>query len=261
VSAVVTPKENTRAAFVRRASILLCVAAAAGCGGTSSSSSTMPSVSSNVLVRFADGAPSLKTLINGYPTDIGAAYLQANGRTVASSFAYGTLTTFVMQRAGVLSLKALDSTGYFVGPLKTPALTPGNRYTLVVVGAYPNYSVLAFAEPKASSGAQMSFYEASPTVPSTGFGSFSASTHSNFKKLGSAQLGSVATVSLGNTASNLGGYAGKASAPLGTLTLRQINPFDRRNALPYHRAARLSLFLFDPKSGSTIGPVFGSLDR
>jgi hypothetical protein len=221
----------------------------------------MPSVPSNVLVRFADGAPSLKTLINGYPTDIGAAYLQVNGKTVASSFQYGTLTTFVMLPAGALSLKALDTTGYFVGPLKSTALTAGNSYTLVVVGAYPTYNVLAFAEPKTSSGAQMSFYEASPTVPSTDFGSFSASTHTNFKKLGSAQLGNVATVPLGNSVSNLGGYVGNASAPLGTLTPHQINPFDKRNALPYHRAARLSLFLFDPKAGSTSGPVFGSLDR
>lgn len=261
MSAVDILKANTRAAFVRRACALLCISAAAGCGGSSSSSSTVPSVSSNILVRFADGAPSLKTLINGYPTDIGAAYLQANGKTVASSFVYGTLTTFVMLPAGTLSLKALDTTGYFVGPLKTQALTAGNRYTLVVAGAYPNYSVLVFTEPKASSGAQLSLYEASPTVPSADFGGFSASTHTNFKKLGSAQLGGVATVSLGSTASNLGGYAGKASAPLGTLTLHEINPFDRRNVLPYHRAARLSLFLFDPKSGSTIGPVFGSLDR
>ncbi|MBV8281623.1 MAG: DUF4397 domain-containing protein [Candidatus Eremiobacteraeota bacterium] len=260
MSAVGTPKANTRAAFVRRACALVCIAAGAGCG-SSSSSSGIPAVSTSVLVRFADGSPSLKTLINGYPTDIGAAYLQANGKTVASTFVYGTLTTFVMQPAGALSLKALDTTGYFVGPLKTPALTAGNSYTLVVVGAYPNCSVLAFAEPKASSGAQMSFYEASPTVPSTDFGSFSASTHTHFKQLGSAQLCSVATVSLGGTASNLGGYVGKTGARLGALTLRQINPFDTRNVLPYHRAARLSLFLFDPKASSSIGPVFGSLDR
>ncbi|HEY6327576.1 MAG TPA: DUF4397 domain-containing protein [Candidatus Cybelea sp.] len=261
MSAVGTRKATTRAAFVRRACALACIAAVAGCGGSGSSSSTMPPVSSNVLVRFADGAPFLKTLINGYPTDIGAAYLQANGRTVASSFVYGTLTAFVILPPGTLSLKALDTTGYFVGPLKSPALTAGNRYTLVVVGAYPNYSVLAFAEPKPSSGAAMSFYEASPAVPAADFGSFSASTHANFKKLGGAQLGNVATVPLGNSVSNLGGYVGNASAPLGTLTLRQINPFDRRNVLPYHRAARLSLFLFDTKGSSTVGPVFGSLDR
>lgn len=221
----------------------------------------MPPISANVTVRFADGAPSLETLINGVPADIGAAYLQVNGKTVASSFEYGTLTPFVTLPAATLTLKALDTLGYFVGPLQTPALTAGNRYTLVVVGAYPNYSALAFAEPKASSGAQMSLYEASPTAPSADFGSFSASTHGNFKKLGSAQLGNVATVPLGNSVSNLGGYVGNASAPLGTLTLQQIDPFDTRNALPYHRAARLSLFLFDPKSGSANGPVFGSLDR
>ncbi len=226
----------------------------------------MPPVSSNVLVRFADGAPSLEALIGSTPQSICAGvsspcYLQVNGKTVASLFTYGTLTTFVTLPAGTLSLKALDTTGYFVGPLKSTALTAGNSYTLVVVGAYPNYSVLAFAEPKTSSGAQMSFYEASPSVRSADFGSFRAATHSNFKKLGSAQLGNVATVALGNTVSNVGGYVGNASAPLGALTPHQIDPFDKRNLLPYHRAARLSLFLFDPKSGSTHGPVFGVLDR
>lgn len=226
----------------------------------------MPPVSSSVLVRFADGAPSLEALIAGTPQSIcpgvsSPCYLQVNGKTVSSLFTYGTLTAFVTLPAGTLSLKALDSLGFFVGPLKTTALTGGNRYTLVVAGAYPNYSVVAFAEPKPSSGAQMSLYEASPTVPSADFGSFRASTHASFKKLGNATFGNVATVSLGNAVSNLGGYVGNASARLGMLTLRQINPFDKRNVLPYHRAARLSLFLFDPKSGSTSGPVFGSLDR
>ena len=246
---------------MRRACALLCVAAAGGCGGSSAAASAVPPVASNVLVRFADGAPTLETLINGYPTDIGAAYLQVNGKTVASSFEYGTLTPFAILPPGSLSLKALDTTGYFVGPLKSTALTAGNSYTLVVVGAYPNYSVLAFAEPKASSGAAMSFYEASPAVPSADFGSFRASTHSNFRKLGGAQLGNVATVSLGKLVSNVGGYVGNASAPLGALTPHAIDPFDKRNLLPYHRAARLSLFLFDPKSGSTHGPLFGVLDR
>ena len=60
----------------------------------------MPPISANVTVRFADGAPSLETLINGVPADIGAAYLQVNGKTVASSFDYGTLTPFVTLPAG-----------------------------------------------------------------------------------------------------------------------------------------------------------------
>ncbi|MBV8498215.1 MAG: DUF4397 domain-containing protein [Candidatus Eremiobacteraeota bacterium] len=254
-------RANTRAAFVRRACALAWVAVVAGCGSGSSPSSGMPPTSNNVTVRFADGAPSLETLVNGVPTDIGAAYLQANGKTVTSSFNYGTLTTFMTVAAGTLSLRALDTLGYFVGPLQTPPLTAGNRYTLVVVGAYPNYSVLAFSEPKTASGAALSFYDASPTVPSAGFGSFSASTHSNFKQLGNGRLGSVATVPVGAKVSNFGGYVGNASAPIGTLTPRQINSFDLRNILPFHRAARLSLFLFDPKPGTPIGPVIGSLDR
>jgi hypothetical protein len=233
----------------------------AGCGGGSSgATSTMPAQPGTVAVRFAEGAPSLEALVNGVPTDIGAAYLQVDGHTVASSFLYGTLTSFVTLPAGAHSLKALDTLGYFVGPLKTASLAGGGRYTLVVVGSYPNYSVLAFAEPK-SSGAQFSFYEASPSVPFADFGSFQASNHSNFKKLGSAHLGSVATVSLGKSVSNFGGYVGPAGAPLGALTPSQIDSFDSHNALPFHAAARLSLFLFDPKTGSTSGPVFGSLDR
>jgi hypothetical protein len=140
------------------------------------------------------------------------------------------------------------------------ALTGGNRYALAVVGAYPNYRVLAFTEPKVATGVEMSFYEASPTVPSADFGSFAASSRSNLKQLGKAQLGNVTTVGLGSSVSNLGGYVGTASSPIGELAVRQIDSFDSRNALPFHRAARLSLFLFDPKSGSG-GPVFGSLDR
>jgi len=230
-----------------------------GCGGSSSSSPAMPPVSSSVSVRLVDGAPSLEALVNGVPTDIGAAYLQVDGQTVTSSFAYGTLTSFVALNPGVHSLKALDTLGYFVGPLKTTTLTAGKRYTLVVVGAYPSYSVLAFEEPKSAS-VQLSLYEASPSVPSADFGRFAASSRSNFTKLGSAHFGSVATVTLGNRASDLGGYAGSIAAPLGALTLKQINSFDRRSVLPFHRAARLSLFLFDPKPGSS-SPVFGSLDR
>jgi hypothetical protein len=221
----------------------------------------MPSVPANVTVRFADGVPLLQTLVGGVPTTLGSAYLQVNGKTVASSFNYGTVTPFASLPAGTLSLRALDELGYFVGPIKTPSLTAGNRYTLVVVGAYPNYSVLAFAEPKAANGAQISLYEASPTVPSAAFGRYRASGQPDFAKLGSAQFGSVATVSLGSAVSNLGGYVGNASAPLGKLTLHQIDPFDSHNALPFNRASRLSLFLFDPKSGSSIGPVLGSLDR
>ena len=220
----------------------------------------MPAQPGSVSVRFADGAPSLEALVNGVPTDIGAAYLQVDGRTVASSFAYGSPTSFVTLPAGAHSLKALDTTGYFVGPLRSPSLAGGGRYTLVVVGTYPNYSVLAFAEPK-SAGAQLSLYEASPQVPSAVFGSFQASSHSHFKQLGTTHLGSVVTVPLGARVSNFGGYAGPQGTPLGELTPAQIDSFDSRNALPFHQASRLSLFLYDPKTGSSHGPVFGSLDR
>ena len=233
----------------------------AGCGGTSSSSSAMPPQAASAHVRFIDGAPSLETLINGVPQDIGTAYLQLGGKTVASLFTYGSISPFTLVPPGPQSLTARDELGYAVGPLKTAALTGGNHYTLIVVGAYPHYRVLVFEEPKNTNGAQLSFYEASPTVPSADFGSFRASSRSNFKTLGRAHLGSVATVPLGAKVSNIGGFVGPSNAPIGTVTPAQIDAFDSRNALPFHAASRLSLFLLDVKSGTAIGPVIGSLDR
>jgi hypothetical protein len=232
-----------------------------GCSSGSSSSSTLPSTQGSALVRVADGAPFLDTLINGVPNDIGAAYLQADGQTVASSFTYGLISSFFALAPGTHSLKALDTLGYFVGPLKTPSLAAGKRYTLVVVGAYPNYSAIAFEEPASASGAQLSFYEASPSTQLEPFGRFRASTHSNFKQLRTARYGNVVTVGLGSGVSDIGGYVGPANSPIGALTPAQINSFDGRNKLPFHQVNRLSLFLFDVKAGSSAGPVFGSLDR
>lgn len=240
------------------------------CGGSSSSSSSLPPASNGVArVRFADGAPELETVIGGTPQTVclGAnapCYLQVNGETVSQLFYYGTMTSFVSVTAGTLSLVARDGAGYAVGPFKTTALAAGKQYTLILVGTYPKYSVLAFEEPaRAKGNAQLSLYEASPTVPSADFGSFRASSHSGFKALGSARLGSVVTVSLGASVSNFGGYTGRGSKPFtgGDLTLAGVNAFDKRNALPFHNALRFSLFLFDAKSGSASGPVFGSLDR
>ena len=219
----------------------------------------MPSQGAPASVRFAEGAPVLETLFDGQLQVLSTAYLQVDSQTVASSFEYGTFTPFLPVSPGVHSLTARDTLGYAVGPLPTTALTSGKRYTLIVVGSYPNYSVLTFEEPSGS-GAQLSLYEASPTVPQSAFGSFRASSHSDFKQLGSAHLGTVATVSLGARVSDFGGYAGPASAPIGALTLKAIDPFDTRNVLPFHAAGRLSLFLFDPKAGTSIGPLFGSLD-
>lgn len=235
------------------------------CGGSSSSSSSMPPVSSGTArVRFADGAPELEALINGVPQDIGSAYLQVDGQTVSSEFDYGTLTNFLSLSPGAHSLEALDILGYRVGPVKVAALTAGEQYTLILVGTYPKYRVLAFEEPASSKGnAQLSLYEASPSVPSADFGSFRASSHSGFKSLGNAKLGNVVTVSLGASVSNLGGYAGQGDKPFtgGDLTLATVDTFDKHDELPFHNASRFSLFLFDAKSGSASGPVFGSLDR
>jgi hypothetical protein len=236
------------------------VLAAGGCGSSSSSSTLPPASAGSVRVRFAQGAPVLETLINGVPQDIGAAYLQVDGQTVDSQFNYGTMTPFLTLSAGTHSLRALDILGYQVGPLKTSALTSGKRYTLILMGSYPKYRVQTFEEPANANTAQLSLYEASPAKPKADFGSFAASSSTNFKQLGSATLGNVVTVSLGKSVSNIGGYAGQGSKTFGTITPAQVNSYDKHDALPFHNATRLSLFLFDAKKGSALGPVIGSLD-
>lgn len=212
-------------------------------------------------VRFMEGAPALDTIIGGQPQSIGSAYLRVDGQTVASSFNYGTLTSYATMPSGLRALTLRDQLGYAVGPLQIPALTAGAAYTLIVVGSYPKYSVLAFPDPTTGSGAQLSLYEASPTVPQAAFGTFTASTKSNFKQRGSAKFGNIATVAIGKSVSNIGGYVGTPRNPLGELTAAQIDPHDKHNVLPFHVATRLSLFLLDPGTGSPPGPVFGSLDR
>lgn len=245
-----------------RSLLIVFAFAFSGCGGSSTSSGAIPSQNATVRVRFVDGAPSLEALINGVPQDLGPyTYLQVNSKKVASTFTYGTFTSFLNVTAGALSLVARDTLGYAVGPLTTTALSPGSAYTLVVVGTYPKYQVLAFREPADSGSAALSLYNAAPSTPQESFGTFRASSHSNFTQRGNASFSSVATVSLGKSVSNIGGYAGKTGAPIGTVTPSQIDAFDRHNALPYHNIARLSLFLFDPRSGSGSGPLFGSLDR
>jgi len=238
------------------------------CGGSTAGSSATPPVSSGLAaVRFVDGTPELEALINGVAQNICASaslpcYLQVDGQTLSSLFAYGSMTQFLNVTAGTLSLVARNEQGYEVGPLKSAALVDGKRYTLIVVGSYPHYQVLTFEEPASSKvNAQLSLYEASPSVPSADFGSFTASSHSGFKKLGSAKLGNVVTVSLDANVSNFGGYAGRGNKPFanGDVTLASVNTFDKHNVLPFHNASRFSLFLFD--AGNSSGPVFGSLDR
>lgn len=242
--------------------------AISGCGGSSSSSSSLPGQAQTARVRFADGAPSLETLIGGVPQPLcpnasTPCYLQVNKQTVTQGFYYGSMTSFLSVAAGSLSLVARVEAGYAVGPLTTSALSAGKSYTLVVVGSYPKYQVLAFEEPPSTGSARLSLYNASPSRAQANFGTFRASSHSNFTQRGSARLGEVSTVSLGKSVSDVGGYAGNAGSPIGTVTPAQIDSFDRHNALPYHNIARLSLFLFDIKcpSGSCPGPLFGSLDR
>jgi hypothetical protein len=243
--------------------VLALALSCSACGGSGSSSSSIPPAQTGTArVRFADGAPHLETLINGYPQDIGSnAYLQVDSKTVVSTFTYGIFTSFMSVSAGVHSLVARDPLGYAVGPLKTTSLAGGKSYTLVVVGTYPKYQVLTFDEPANSGSASLSLYNASPATAQASFGTFRASSHSGFTKRGSANFGDVSTVSLGKSISDVGGYAGNAGSPIGTVTPSQIDSFDRHNALPYHNIARLSLFLFDRQCSSCPAPVFGSLDR
>lgn len=239
------------------------------CGGSSSSSNGLPPTSAGMaLARFVEGAPELETIIDGVPQELSGAYLQVNGQTVASQFSYGTLTSFVLVTPGKQSLLALNSQGYRVGPFQSSALSGGKSYTLILVGNYPHYHVLTFAEPQnAKNTAQLSLYEASPSVPKADFGGFTASSHKNYKQLGSATLGVVATVSLGAHVTNFGAYAGKGTKPFicgtvvcGDVTPAQISSFDKHNQLPFNKITRLSLFLLDVPNAST-SPVIGSLDR
>ena len=237
----------------------------------------MPTTGSVTHVRLADGAPALEALVNGTPAPITPAYVKINGNIIAgpggqgencpqAQVCYGTITSFTTAPSGTLSVTALGASGYSVGPLQTPPLTAGGHYTLVIVGSYPNYQVLAFAEPAASTSAQISLYEAAPSVRRAAFGSFTASTGSNFKQLGTARYGTVTTVTLGKSVTDIGGYVGKGPCsnvlPFNCVTPAQVNTFDTNNALPFQAASRLSLFLFDaPPSSATQGPVFGSLDK
>lgn len=248
---------------------IVLVLAACGAGSSSSSNGMPPAASSMVRVRFAEAAPSLETIINGVPQPIGSAYLRVNGQTVSSQFNYGSITTFLNMAPGTKSMSALNVLGYRVGPFKSSPLTGGKEYTLALVGSYPDYRVLTFEEPAGSkAGAQLSLYEASPASPSADFGTFTASSRSNYKKLGSATLGRVATISLGSKLSNFGGYVGRGTKPLrcgtvvcGDVTPASVDSFDKHNEVPFHNASRLSLFVVDVSSSSAVGPVIGSLDR
>ena len=259
--------------WLRSCAVAGALLAAAGCGSSSSSNGMPPGAAGTARVRFAEGAPELVATINGLPQCIGTSYLQMDGQTVNSSFAYGTLTQFTLVPPGTHELTVLDDLGYRVGPIKTAALSAGKNYTLVITGIgastcnppkLPTYSVITFEEPPNSNEAQLSLYEASPKVPKADFGSFDASSNAHYTKLGSATLGNVVTVTVGKSVTNFGGYAGTGVQPFygGTVTPVQVDGFDTQNALPFQRAARLSLFLFDAKTGSCpCGPVLGSLDR
>ena len=242
---------------------LLFVCSVSACGGSSFSTPGVPSRPQTVQVRFVDGAPDLKALVAGVPQPICAGTslpcdLSVNGKTV-SEFFYGYVTTFVSLSGGTLSLVAFSSNGNSVGPIKTNALSPGNRYTVIIAGNYPNYRAYTFAEPTSSSDAELSLYEASTAMPQASFGSFRASSNSNYKQLGIATIGKVTTVNLGKSVTDFGGYVGSQSKPINKLTPSQADSFDSKNALPFNAANRFSLFLLDGVESKTA--VFGSLDQ
>ena len=214
-------------------------------------------------MRFVDAAPTLEALINGIVQTISSPYLTVNGATVTSSFFYSSRTPFVPISAGTLTLVARDSFGNAISPVKTSAaLAAGKSYTVVLVGSYPKYTALTFEEPAPAANATLALYEASPSFPNADFGSFTASTHSNFKKLGSAHYGGLVTVSLGKSVSDFGGYVGTGTKPIvnGALAISSVDSTDTNSVLPFNDAGRLSLFVFDTGQGSVTGPVFGNLD-
>ncbi|MBV8489532.1 MAG: DUF4397 domain-containing protein [Candidatus Eremiobacteraeota bacterium] len=224
-----------------------------------------------VHVRFLEGAPELETNVAGAPQALGlSSFLTVNGQTVSSGgaygFAYQWMTQFINVQTGAQTLKVYDSIGYSVGPFTTPPLKAGSFYTVAIVGTYPKYKLLTFNEPAPSTGAALSVYEASPTKPAVDFGTFvagkaCAGTFAGYKKLGSARLGSVVTVSLGKSIQGFGAYVGSGTTPIGNASVPpcHVNAFDVKNALPFTNAHRLSLFLLD--AGSYPSPVLGALDR
>jgi hypothetical protein len=236
----------------------------AGCGTSNDSTPSISAAPGNVQVRFIQGSPSLEAIIGGQPTDLGpSTYLSVDGTTVASSFLYAYLTPFANYHSGSLSLEALDSSGYKVGPVKTTALAAGKSYTVALVGTYPNYKALAFEEPAPQSRVTVSAYGASPSVPNADFGSFVTSGQRQYKKLGSVTLGEIATTNVGTHVTNFGAYIGHGTMPVegGAIAVESVDSFDTRGVLPFHSATRLSLFFLDPKGGQSLGPVLGSLDQ
>jgi hypothetical protein len=244
------------------AAIATAIACLSACGGSNNSTPPVSLAPGTVRLRFLEAAPSLQALVNGVPTDLGASYLSVNGATTSSEFPYSYLTTYSTFHAGAQSIEVLDSLGYKVGPIQTSALSAGKQYTIAVVGSYPHYKAIAFEDPAATTSAQVTVYEVSPSYANVDFGHFQASTHSNFQKLGSAAYGAVVSASLAKGVSNFGGYVGKNVRPFagGALTLAQVNSFDRRNVLPFNASGRLALFVFDPPSRSDPPTVVGSLD-
>ncbi|MBV8152968.1 MAG: hypothetical protein JOY98_00985 [Candidatus Eremiobacteraeota bacterium] len=221
------------------------------------------SPSTQAQVRYVEGAPTLETKVNGVAVPLGTSFLSVNGTTIASQFAWGNITQFAPAPPGTQTVRIIDSLGYSIGPFKTPAFAAGSSYSVVLAGSYPHYHLLTFQEPKPSAGATLAVYGASPSRPSADYGRFVASSGTGFKKLGAVRLGKLSTTSLGASVSNFGAYVGTGTTPItgGKITLRSVDSFDRRNALPFHNVGRISLFLLDSSGGSTAGPVFGIFDE
>jgi hypothetical protein len=214
-------------------------------------------------VRFIEGAPLLETRVGGAPVGLGTSFLQVNKTTVASYFPYGWISAYSGYPAGVLSVRVLDSLGYSIGPFKTASLASGKSYSIALVGTYPHYKLLTFADAAPSTGgASLAVYEASPAAPKVDFGTFNVKGNTGYWELGSARVGALEVRSLGKRVSGTGAYVGTGTTPMtgGTIALQSVDSFDRRNLLPFHNVSRLSLFVLDPLSGSLLGPVFGVLD-
>ncbi|HTU83422.1 MAG TPA: DUF4397 domain-containing protein [Candidatus Acidoferrales bacterium] len=260
--------------MIRRALAAIALLLPAACGGSSSwYAPPGPSVAAGerasggiAYARFLEGAPELETSVGGIVENLGTGTLSVNAKTIASFFTYGTLTQFVPVGPGNVVVKVFDSLGYSMGPF-TAKVAAGESYSIVLVGTYPHYKLLVFAEPGAK-GAALSVYEASPAAPQVTYGRYRArpkacgGTGTGYRALGAVHLGDVVTASLGPKVAGFGGYVGKGTTPMagGSITPCGVDAFDARNALPFNNVARLSLFVLDPGPG-TIGPVIGNLDR
>ncbi|HTX60334.1 MAG TPA: hypothetical protein VMH02_11770 [Verrucomicrobiae bacterium] len=245
--------------------LALLLAFASGCNASSNGLAPVQTGATTAQARFVNGAPVLETGSGGTVVSLGAAYLQFDAATIASQFPYGSVTQYVsVLGTHPNSIELYDATGYSVGPIAVPPLSGGKSYSLVLVGSYPNYRILAFEDPLPTGGASIVVRNAASQYRDADFGTFDAASASGYVKRGSVAYGSEKSVSLGTSVTNLGAYAGTGTTPFpnqSSLTLASVDSFDGSSSLPFNASGRLSLFIIDQSSDGSAGPLLGVLDR